>query len=52
MSEKGEKPMLKAGDIMTKEVIAVHPETEIVQAARLLLDRLERIEEYLQQLAK
>ena len=30
--------MLKAGDIMTKEVIAVHPETEIVQAARLLLE--------------
>jgi CBS-domain-containing membrane protein len=31
--------MLKAGDIMTKEVVAVHPETEIVQAARLLLER-------------
>lgn len=30
--------MLKAGDIMTKKVIVVHPETEIVQAARLLLE--------------
>ncbi len=30
--------MLKAEDIMTKKVIVVHPETEIVQAARLLLE--------------
>jgi len=30
--------MLKAGDIMTKKVIVVHPETESVQAARLLLE--------------
>lgn len=30
--------MLKAKDIMTKEVITVHPETEIVQAAKLLLE--------------
>ncbi|MBE9546965.1 MAG: CBS domain-containing protein [Proteobacteria bacterium] len=31
--------MLKAKDIMTEEVITVHPETEIVQAAKLLLER-------------
>ena len=31
--------MLKAKDIMTREVVTVYPETEIVQAARLLLDR-------------
>jgi CBS domain-containing protein len=30
--------MLKAKDIMTKEIITVHPETEIVQAAKLLLE--------------
>jgi len=30
--------MPKAEDIMTKKVIVVHPETEIVQAARLLLE--------------
>ncbi|MBW2560405.1 MAG: CBS domain-containing protein [Deltaproteobacteria bacterium] len=30
--------MHKAEDIMTKKVIVVHPETEIVQAARLLLE--------------
>ncbi|MBN2397613.1 MAG: CBS domain-containing protein [Deltaproteobacteria bacterium] len=30
--------MLTAADIMTKDVIVVHPETEIVQAARLLLE--------------
>lgn len=30
--------MLKAKDIMTKEVITVHPETEVVQAAKLLLE--------------
>ncbi|MBI4634380.1 MAG: CBS domain-containing protein [Deltaproteobacteria bacterium] len=30
--------MLKARDIMTKEVITVHPDTEVVKAARLLLD--------------
>jgi CBS-domain-containing membrane protein len=35
---KGGDAMLKAGDIMTKKVIVVHPETEIVQAARLLLE--------------
>ena len=31
--------MLKAKDIMTTEVITVSPETEITQAARLLLDK-------------
>ena len=31
--------MLKARDIMTEEVITVHPDTEIVQAARLMLDK-------------
>jgi CBS domain-containing protein len=30
--------MLKAKDIMTKEVISVHPDTEIIQAAKLMLD--------------
>lgn len=30
--------MLKARDIMTKEVISVYPETEVAQAARLLLE--------------
>lgn len=30
--------MLKARDIMTREVITVHPETEIVEAAKLLLE--------------
>ncbi|MEN6318512.1 MAG: CBS domain-containing protein [Syntrophaceae bacterium] len=30
--------MLKAKDIMTKNVITVHPDTEVVQAATLLLD--------------
>ena len=30
--------MLKAKDIMTRKVITVNPETEVVQAARLLLD--------------
>lgn len=30
--------MLKARDIMTREVITVYPETEVVQAARLLID--------------
>jgi CBS-domain-containing membrane protein len=30
--------MLKAKDIMTKDVITVHPDTEVVQAANLLLD--------------
>ncbi len=29
--------MLKAKDIMTTEIITVHPETEVVQAAKLLL---------------
>ena len=31
--------MLKAKDIMTKEVITVHPETEITQATHLMLDK-------------
>lgn len=31
--------MLKASDIMTKDVIHVSPETEISQAAKLLLDK-------------
>jgi CBS domain-containing protein len=31
--------MLKAKDIMTKELIAVSPETDIVEAARLLLEK-------------
>lgn len=31
--------MLKAKDIMTKEVITVYPETEIIQAAHILIDR-------------
>jgi CBS domain-containing protein len=31
--------MLKAKDIMTKEVITVYPDTEIIQAAKLLLDK-------------
>lgn len=31
--------MLKAKDIMTKEVITVYPDTEITQAAQLLLDK-------------
>jgi len=31
--------MLKAKDIMSKEVITVYPDTEITQAARLLLDK-------------
>jgi CBS domain-containing protein len=30
--------MLKARDIMTKEIISVYPETEVAQAARLLLE--------------
>jgi CBS domain-containing protein len=30
--------MLKAKDIMTKDVITVNPDTEIVQAAKILLD--------------
>ncbi|MDO9573827.1 MAG: CBS domain-containing protein [Candidatus Contubernalis sp.] len=30
--------MLKAKDIMTKEVITVNPETEVIQAAKLLLE--------------
>lgn len=33
-----ENHMLKAKDIMTKEVISVHPDTEVAQAARLLLE--------------
>jgi CBS domain-containing protein len=35
---KEEGCMRKARDIMSKEVITVHPETEVVQAARLLLE--------------
>lgn len=31
--------MLKARDIMTKEVVTVYPETEIVQAANLMLKK-------------
>ncbi|CAB1061429.1 CBS domain protein sometimes clustered with YjeE [Olavius sp. associated proteobacterium Delta 1] len=31
--------MIKAKDIMTREIITVSPETEIVQAARLLLEK-------------
>ena len=30
--------MLKARDIMTKKVITVHPDTEVIKAARLLLE--------------
>ncbi len=30
--------MLKAKDIMTREIITVHPDTEVVQAAKLLLE--------------
>ncbi len=30
--------MLKARNIMTKEIISVHPDTEVVQAARLMLE--------------
>lgn len=30
--------MLKAKDIMTKKVITVHPDTEVIKAAQLLLD--------------
>ncbi len=31
--------MLKARDIMTREVITVYPETEIVQAAKLMIEK-------------
>ncbi|MEW6332919.1 MAG: CBS domain-containing protein [Thermodesulfobacteriota bacterium] len=31
--------MIKARDIMTRDVVTVHPETEIIQAAKLMLDR-------------
>jgi CBS domain-containing protein len=31
--------MLKARDIMTREVVTVYPETEIVQAANLMLEK-------------
>ncbi len=31
--------MIKAKDIMTKEIITVSPETEIIQAANLLLEK-------------
>jgi CBS domain-containing protein len=30
--------MIKASDIMTREVISVYPDTEILQAAKLMLD--------------
>ncbi len=30
--------MIKARDIMTKNVITVYPDTEIIQAAKLMLD--------------
>ncbi len=30
--------MLKARDIMTKDIITVYPETEVIQAARLMLE--------------
>jgi len=30
--------MIKARDIMTRDVVSVHPETEIIQAAKLMLD--------------
>jgi CBS domain-containing protein len=35
----GELQMLKAKDIMTKEVITVPPDMEIVQAAKILLEK-------------
>lgn len=35
---KEEQEMLKAKDIMTKKVIMVNPETEVIQAARLMLE--------------
>jgi len=31
--------MLKARDIMTKDILSVHPETGIIQAARIMLER-------------
>lgn len=31
--------MLKAKDIMTREIITVYPDTEVVQAAKLMLDK-------------
>ncbi len=31
--------MLKARDIMSREVVTVHPDTEIVQAAHMMLDK-------------
>ena len=31
--------MLKAKDIMTKEILTVYPDTEIIQAAKLMLDK-------------
>ncbi|NTV54085.1 MAG: CBS domain-containing protein, partial [Syntrophaceae bacterium] len=35
--QRRKRPMLKARDIMTKEVITVTADTEITQAAKLLL---------------
>ncbi|MDP1989580.1 MAG: CBS domain-containing protein, partial [Syntrophales bacterium] len=31
--------MLKAKDIMTKEILTVYPDTEVIQAAKLMLDQ-------------
>jgi len=31
--------MIKAKDIMTKDVITVYPDTEIIQAAKLMLEK-------------
>lgn len=31
--------MLKAKDIMTREIVTVYPDTEVVQAAKLMLDK-------------
>jgi CBS domain-containing protein len=31
--------MLKAKDIMTKEILTVYPDTEVIQAAKLMLDK-------------
>ena len=37
--EEGEKGMIKAKDIMTKELITVSPKTEITKAAKILLEK-------------
>jgi len=36
---RGALPMLKAKDVMTREVITVTPETEVTEIARLLLEK-------------